>query len=81
MINPSLAPPEESVANFSNWFDPEAYGWALEAIRTDDFEERKALYSQIMVRINEQATVWYSGGTATPGSCRAGSQGDGRPRH
>ena len=64
-ITPFLADPAESVGNFPNWFDPEAYGWALEAIQTDDFEERKALYSQIMVRINEQATVWYSGGTAT----------------
>ena len=64
-INPFLAPPEESVANFPNWFDPEAYGWALEAIQTDDFEERKALYSKIMLRINEQAPVWYTGGTPT----------------
>ena len=73
--------PAESVGNLPKRFDPEAYGWAEQAIQTDDFEERKALYSQIMVRINEQATVWYSGGTATPGSCRAGNQGDGRPRH
>ena len=64
-ITPFLADPAESVGNFPNWFDPEAYDWALQAIQTDDFEERKALYSQIMVRINEQATVWYSGGTAT----------------
>jgi peptide/nickel transport system substrate-binding protein len=64
-INPFLTDPAESVSNFPNWFDPEAYDWALQAIRTDDVEERKALYSQIMVRINEQAPVWYSGGTAT----------------
>ncbi len=64
-INPFLTDPAESVSNFPNWFDPEAFGWAQEAIQTDDFEERKALYSQIMVRINEQAPVWYSGGTAT----------------
>jgi hypothetical protein len=37
----------------------------MEAIQTDDFETRKDLYSKIMVRINEQAPVWYSGGTAT----------------
>ena len=53
------------MSNFPNWFDPEAYGWAQEAIQTADFEERKALYSKIMARINEQAPVWYSGGTAT----------------
>ena len=64
-ITPFLTDPAESVSNFPNWFDPEAYGWAEEAIQTDDFEERKQLYSQIMVRINEQAPVWYSGGTAT----------------
>jgi peptide/nickel transport system substrate-binding protein len=64
-INPFLADPATSVGNFPNWFDPEAYGWALEAIQTDDFEARKELYSKIMVRINEQAVVWYSGGTAT----------------
>ena len=64
-INPFLTDPAESVSNFPNWFDPEAFGWAEEAIQTDDFEERKALYSKIMVRINEQAPVWYSGGTAT----------------
>jgi peptide/nickel transport system substrate-binding protein len=64
-ITPFLADPAESVSNFPNWFDPEAYGWAQEAIQTADFEERKELYSKIMVRINEQAPVWYSGGTAT----------------
>ncbi len=64
-ITPFLTDPAESVSNFPNWFDPEAFGWAMEALQTDDFEERKALYSQIMVRINEQAPVWYSGGTAT----------------
>jgi peptide/nickel transport system substrate-binding protein len=64
-INPFLTDPAESVSNFPNWFDPEAYGWAVDAIQTADIEERKELYSQIMVRINEQAPVWYSGGTAT----------------
>ncbi len=64
-LNPFLADPATSVGNFPNWFDPEAYGWALEAIQTDDFEARKELYSKIMVRINEQAPVWYTGGTPT----------------
>jgi len=64
-INPFLTDPAASVSNFPNWFDPEAFGWAQEEIQTADIEERKALYSQIMVRINEQAPVWYSGGTAT----------------
>ncbi len=64
-INPFLTDPAESISNFPNWFDAEAFGWAVDALKTDDFEERKALYSKIMVRINEQAPVWYSGGTAT----------------
>ncbi|MGA7757632.1 MAG: ABC transporter substrate-binding protein [Ilumatobacteraceae bacterium] len=64
-INPFLTDPAESVSNFPNWYDPEAFGWAMDAIQTDDFETRKDLYSKIMVRINEQAPVWYSGGTAT----------------
>ena len=64
-INPFLTDPAESISNFPNWYDPEAFGWAMEAIQTDDFETRKDLYSKIMVRINEQAPVWYSGGTAT----------------
>ena len=64
-LNPFLTDPAESVSNFPNWFDPEALGWAEQAIQTDDVEERKELYSKINVRINEQAPVWYSGGTAT----------------
>ena len=64
-INPFLTDPAASISNFPNWLDPEAIAWAQEAIQTADFEERKELYSKIMVRINEQAPVWYSGGTAT----------------
>ena len=64
VIDPFVADPETSVANFPNFVDPEMQAWAAEASATDDFETRKDLYSQIMVRINEQAIVWYSGGTA-----------------
>ena len=74
-INPFLADPAESVSNFPNWFDPEAYGWAVEAIQTDDFETRKDLYSKIMTRINEQAVLWYSGGTATMIAAEEGIRG------
>ncbi len=63
-INPFVAPSADSVANFPNFDDPEMLAWALEASATDDFERRKELYSNIMVRINEQAITWYSGGTA-----------------
>ncbi len=74
-INPFLADPAESVTNLPNWFDPEAYGWAVEAIQTDDFETRKELYSKIMQRINEQGILWYSGGTATMIAAEEGIRG------
>jgi len=64
-INPFLADPAQSIGNLPNWFDPEAYGWAVEAVQTDDFETRKELYSKIMQRINEQGILWYAGGTPT----------------
>ncbi len=63
-INPFVAPPEESVANFANYDDPEMQAWAAEASATDDFERRKELYGNIMARVNEQALIWFSGGTA-----------------
>jgi len=63
-VNPFVAPKADSIANFTNYDDPEMQAWAAEANATDDVEVRKDLYSQIMVRINELALTWYSGGTA-----------------
>jgi len=63
-VNPFVAAKADSVANFTNFDDPEMQAWAAEANATDDVEARKALYSQIMVRINDLALTWYSGGTA-----------------
>jgi peptide/nickel transport system substrate-binding protein len=63
-VDPFVADPEASVANFPNFVDPEMQAWAAEANATDDFETRKELYSKIMVRINEQSILWYSGYTA-----------------
>jgi peptide/nickel transport system substrate-binding protein len=63
-VDPFVAPKDVSVANFTNYDDPEMQAWAAEASATDDFELRKELYSKIMVRINELALTWYSGGTA-----------------
>ena len=63
-INPFVAPSDESVANFSNYDDPEMQAWAAEASATDDFERRKELYGNIMTRVNELALIWFSGGTA-----------------
>jgi peptide/nickel transport system substrate-binding protein len=76
-LNPLLAPPTEEIAaaagldgivspvNFPNWFDPEAFGAAVEAVRTDDFDTRYALYESIMLRFAEEVPIWYSGHTAT----------------
>jgi peptide/nickel transport system substrate-binding protein len=64
-VDSFVAAHEASPANnFTGYNDPEMQAWALEAASTDDFEARKALYSQIMVRINELGLTWYSGGTA-----------------
>lgn len=54
-----------SPINFSNYFDPEMFGWLFAAIQTDDFQTRYDLYEQVMLRFAEQVPVWYSGHTAT----------------
>lgn len=63
-VDPFVAPKDVSVANFTNYDDPEMQAWAAEAAATDDVDLRRELYSNIMVRINELALTWYSGGTA-----------------
>ncbi|MCP3937858.1 MAG: hypothetical protein GY708_21125, partial [Actinomycetia bacterium] len=50
---------------FSNYWDPEMFGWLAAAVQTDDFDERKALYEQVMLRLADQVPVYYSGHTAT----------------
>jgi peptide/nickel transport system substrate-binding protein len=74
-INPFVADPAVSVANFPNFNDPEMQAWAAEANATDDFELRKELYSKIMTKINEQAITWYSGGTAVMVATEPGIKG------
>ncbi len=76
-LNPFLAPPTAEIAeaagipgvvspsNFANWFDAEAFTAANEAIATDDFETRKALYETINLRLAAEVPIWYSGSTAT----------------
>jgi peptide/nickel transport system substrate-binding protein len=76
-INPFLAPPTAEIAesaglagvvsplNFPNWWSADSFEAAQAAIRTDDFEERKALYEQIMLNIATDFPIWYSGHTAT----------------
>ena len=76
-INAEVTPPNPTVAeefgvpgvisatNFSNFANAEAFQAAVAATQTDDFEERKALYEQIMLIFADQVPVWYSGHTAT----------------
>jgi peptide/nickel transport system substrate-binding protein len=76
-LNPFLAPPTAEIAeaaglpgvvsplNFPNWWSPESFEAAQAAIRTDDFDERYALYEQIMLNIAAEVPIWYSGYTAT----------------
>jgi len=76
-INAEVTPPNAAVAeafgvpgvvsptNFSNWANQDAFEAALAATKTDDFDERYALYESIMMLIAEEVPLWYSGHTAT----------------
>ncbi len=76
-MSPLVAPPtaeiaaangldgKESIQNWANYFNIDNYNAAIAAVETDDFETRRALYESIMLDTAEQATMWYSGHTAT----------------
>jgi len=76
-LNPFLAPYSAEVAeaaglpgvvsplNFANYWDPQSFADAQEAITTDDFDTRFALYEDINLRIAENVPIWFSGHTAT----------------
>ncbi len=76
-INAEVTPPNAAVAeafgvpgvtsatNFSNWSNQAAFEAAQAATKTDVFEERYALYEEIMMLIAEEVPIWYSGHTAT----------------
>lgn len=76
-LNQALAPPTAEIAaangldgivsplNWSNYFDAEVFGNLVAATRTDDFDERYALYEQVMIKLAEDVPVWFSGHTAT----------------
>ncbi len=76
-IGPAVAPPTAEIAeaagvpgvvsplNFSNWFDGDVFAASVGAVRTDNFEERKALYESIMLKAAEELPMYYSGHTAT----------------
>ncbi len=75
-LNPALAPPTAEIAeaagvpspsplNWSNYFDPDVFANLIAAIRTDDFDERYALYEAVMLKLAEDLPIWFSGHTAT----------------
>ncbi len=76
-LNPFLAPYSAEIAeeaglpgvvsplNFPNYWDPDSFAAAQEAITTDDFDTRFALYEQINLAIAENVPIWFSGYTAT----------------
>ena len=51
--------------NFSNWYSEEAYGYLVEAVKTDDMPTRVALYEKFGLIMTAESPIWYSGGTAT----------------
>ncbi|MEM8925955.1 MAG: ABC transporter substrate-binding protein [Actinomycetota bacterium] len=76
-FGPAFAPPSPAIAeaagipdvvsplNFANYFDGEAFAAVAGAVRTDVFEERKAAYETVMLKVAEDVPIWYSGHTAT----------------
>jgi peptide/nickel transport system substrate-binding protein len=51
--------------NFSNYDNAEIQGYLAEALTTNVFEERYALYEKIGIIANRDMPHWFSGGTAT----------------
>ncbi|MEM8621478.1 MAG: ABC transporter substrate-binding protein [Actinomycetota bacterium] len=64
MLSSFVADPAESVANFPNYLSPRMQEAVAAANATDDFEERRALFSQVMQEISNEALLWYGGHTA-----------------
>ena len=54
-----------SPLNFANYWDPESFAAAQQAITTDDFDARFALYEKINLAIAANVPIWFSGHTAT----------------
>lgn len=51
--------------NFFNYFDAGLFSDLVAAIQTNDFDERYALYENVMLKIAEDIPLYYSGHTAT----------------
>lgn len=63
-LNPAFADPETSPLNFTNYVNPEVQELLAQAKQTDDIEERKQLYSEVMVIFAEELPNIYTGYTA-----------------
>ena len=59
--------PETAVSplNWSNYYDPDVAAALNAAVETADFDERYALYEEVMVKLAEDLPIWFSGHTAT----------------
>jgi len=64
-IQAFFAASADSVANFTNFDDPAIATKAKAAGENPDFAARKAVYEELMILINEEGLLWYSGHTAT----------------
>ena len=63
-LAPFVADPAVSIGNVTNFVSPTMQEAVAEANRTGDVEERRALFSEVMQEVNDQALLWYSGHTA-----------------
>jgi len=57
--------PGPSPLNWSNYFDPGVFANLVAATQTGDFDERYALYEEVMLKLAEDLPIWFSGHTAT----------------
>ena len=62
-LAPFVADPATSAGNLTNFSSPTMQEAVRVANRTDDLDERRALFSEVMQEINDQALLWYGGHT------------------
>jgi peptide/nickel transport system substrate-binding protein len=63
-LNPAFADPETSPLNFTNYANEEVQDLLNQAKETDDVDERKSLYADVMMILAEEVPNIYTGYTA-----------------
>jgi peptide/nickel transport system substrate-binding protein len=63
-LNPAFADPETSPLNFTNYANEEVQDLLNQAKETDDVDERKSLYGDVMMILAEEVPNIYTGYTA-----------------